>query len=647
MRSATLSAVAALAYALALATAARAAAPPEPAGQPREHGFVAAPDGPQDHITPAQRERIWQEINAQASRLKLAKAGERPAFIWPLRAARGFSQPGVDRVFNYVDHDAAFPNRLRDYNCGTRTYDRATGYNHQGIDISIWPDGWNMMQTGQLEIIAAAPGTIVSKSDGNFDRNCAFGGGSWNAVYVQHADGSIAWYGHMKSGSLTAKPVGAAVVAGEYLGHIGSSGNSTGPHLHFEVYDASGRLVDPYQGACNTKNSESWWAHQPPYAATRVNRVITASAVPVFSTCGGDGRMQDPGTLNAKSAFMPGEVAYFVAFVRDVPAGQGARFTIRRPDGSIWSSYTGRAATQFFSGSYWWVSYALPVTGPVGTWTIEAEMGGSTASAPFTLTADGRGIENYTDLWWNPAEPGWGVNLNQQGEKLFATWFTYDSDGAGMWLVIPDAAGPADRKTGAIYRSTGVPLQQIDGAPAANLPLPVVGSGTFRFLDAGRLAFDYTVNGVTQSKSLQRQRFSTETRCVETRAGRAYATNFQDLWWNPAESGWGINLTHQGEIVFATWFTYGAGGRGQWLVGSDLRRQPTGEFRGRLYRTSGRAFDQIDGSAAMIGTPADVGEMTLTFTDGENGRVDYRVDGFSQSKPITRQRFGTTAPLCQ
>ena len=71
---------------------------------------------------------------------------------------------------------------------------------------------------------------------------------------------------------------------------------------------------------------------------------------------------------------------------------------------------------------------------------------------------------------------------------------------------------------------------------------------------------------------------TTPPTCTFTAGSRASVTNYQDLWWNPAESGWGINLAHQGDILFATWFTYRAGGRGQWLVASDVRRQPTGEL---------------------------------------------------------------------
>src|SRR5258706_5142025 len=107
------------------------------------------------------------------------------------------------------------------------------------------------MDDQDVVITAGAPGVIPNRADGNADRSCAAleTNGDWNAVYVSHADGSVAWYGHLKKDSLTPKQVGDAVVAGEYLGIMGSSGFSTGPHLHLELYDASGALVDPFKAA--------------------------------------------------------------------------------------------------------------------------------------------------------------------------------------------------------------------------------------------------------------------------------------------------------------------------------------------------------------------------------------------------------------
>jgi murein DD-endopeptidase MepM/ murein hydrolase activator NlpD len=614
----------------------------------RDEGMQAlAPVG--DELTSMQRAAIWWMLDAETARLALSKAGVRPSFRWPLRAVRGYSDPKFWRISNHVDHDATFPNHVRDFSCGGRTYDRSDGYNHQGTDIALAPDGWNLMAAGQIEIVAAAPGTIIAKTDGNFDRSCAQAVGSeWNSVYVQHDDGSIAWYGHMKNASPTGKGVGERVVAGEYLGLVGSSGNSTGPHLHFEVYDSQRRLIDPFAGACNLKNSESWWESQPPYSVTEVFAVTPASAAPVASTCGTDGRLVDPGTFNRKTAFAIGDTVWFVASLRELPVGSRVHYEVRDPTGALWSQFDNSAATELFLGSNWWASFRLAATAPVGTWMVEASVGSSRAQAPFTVSANGAPVPNYTDLWWNPAESGWGINLSHQGSTLFATWFTYDSDGTGLWLVMPSGALQSDGSfTGTLYRTTGVPFDRIRGAPASNPDPANVGSARVRFTDVDHATFSYTVNGVSQQKSLERQRFGTAPTCIQMRGARDHASNYQDLWWNSSESGWGINLTHQGDTVFATWFTYGAGGRGMWLVAPDARRQATGEFRGRLYRTNGVAFDRIAGAPATTGTPLDVGELSLSFTDGEHGRLDYVVDGVAQTKAIERQVFAAGAPLCR
>ena len=96
------------------------------------------------------------------------------------------------------------------------------------------------MDDNAVEIVAAAPGTIVLRTDGNFDRSCGLNGGSWNAVYVRHADNSIAWYGNMKNGSVTMKVVGDTVAAGERLGVVGSSEI---PQVHICISSFTTQLV--------------------------------------------------------------------------------------------------------------------------------------------------------------------------------------------------------------------------------------------------------------------------------------------------------------------------------------------------------------------------------------------------------------------
>ena len=128
---------------------------------------------------------------------------------------------------------------VADCACGSRTYDLVGG-GHRGTDI--FPlFGWRKLDNEEVIVVAAAPGTIVLKQDGNQDRSCGTlsvllpNASQWNAVSLRHADGSLTWYGHLKKNSLTPKKVGDTVDEGEYLGAVGSSGFSTGPHMHFEV----------------------------------------------------------------------------------------------------------------------------------------------------------------------------------------------------------------------------------------------------------------------------------------------------------------------------------------------------------------------------------------------------------------------------
>ncbi|MDY0088892.1 MAG: peptidoglycan DD-metalloendopeptidase family protein [Flavobacteriaceae bacterium] len=327
------------------------------------------------------KEMLWESVEQLKREGKLAFSetrarGAQVLFGWPVQKAEGVTYNDVWGISGYVDHNAAYPNQLTDYNCGNRTYDTASGYNHQGVDIYTWPFGWKQMDNNQAEIIAAASGQIIAKGDGQYDRSCQFNSNPWNAVYVMHSDGSIAWYGHMKSGSLTTKPVGSFVEQGEYLGIVGSSGNSTGPHLHFEVYEDSTytQLLDPYAGNCNNLNENSLWESQKPYINPNVNAALTHSAPPVFPTC--------PQTEISHEAneFAVGQMIYFAVFLRDQVAGTILNLKIIRPDNSIFENWNS-SLQQNYNSSYWyWSNNTFTIE---GNWKWEVTYQGQTVSHTF------------------------------------------------------------------------------------------------------------------------------------------------------------------------------------------------------------------------------------------------------------------------
>jgi hypothetical protein len=259
---------------------------------------------------------------------------------------------------------------------------------------------------------------------------------------------------------------------------------------------------------------------------------------------------------------------------------------------------------------------------------------------------------NYQGLWWrSPAnsESGWGINITHQGDTLFATWFTYDTDGSGMWLVMSNGAKASDGSySGTLYRTTGPAFNASPWNPASVVATSV-GTATFSFGTADTGTFTYTVNGLTQSKPIVREVFASPApTCVATTQTVVLTSNYSDLWWNnPAasESGWGINITHQGDVLFATWFTYDETGRGLWLVMPNGAKTPAGAvYSGALYQTRGPAFSGTWDPTQLVTTQ--VGVATLSFGDSAHGTFSYSVGSVSGSKNIVRESFATPPTVC-
>jgi hypothetical protein len=238
-----------------------------------------------------------------------------------------------------------------------------------------------MMDNYEADIIEAADGHIIYKSDGNFDRSCDFNTTTpWNAVYVQHNDGSIAWYGHLKNGSLTTKNVGDMVAVGEYLGVMGSSGISTGPHLHFEVHtdNTYSQLVDPYVGTCNAMNTETWWQNQKPYLNPAVNAVLTHSDPPVFNSC------PTTETTNLSDDFDTNDEIYFGLYLKDQAIGTSVNLKVIRPDNSTLYDWD-FALNNNFQASWWYWNFSN-VFNMNGEWKWEATYNGQTTTHSFNIT---------------------------------------------------------------------------------------------------------------------------------------------------------------------------------------------------------------------------------------------------------------------
>jgi murein DD-endopeptidase MepM/ murein hydrolase activator NlpD len=292
---------------------------------------------------------------------------------WPVRSAAGSGYQDISALSALVDHNPSSGHQ--DYACGGRSFNA-----HSGTDIFPWPFPWMAMDSGYAEVVAAASGVILFKQDSLFDRSCEHNEQPWNAVYVQHVDGTTAWYGHLKAGSLTSKASGERVAAGEYLGRIGSSGNSTGPHLHFELRMPDGRVVDPFQGSCNAEEVESWWKEQPPYSWPGLSRIATHSTIPKLPNCGADGE-EEPRLSNR---FLAGDEVILGVYLRDPRFGQKLTIRLIQPDGRTLLQHVHSLSFTAIAGSAWF-RFPTRNRGMAGSWTAEVDYEGGTYSHSFEV----------------------------------------------------------------------------------------------------------------------------------------------------------------------------------------------------------------------------------------------------------------------
>ena len=163
----------------------------------------------------------------------------------------------------YFDQDSG--GGIEDWNCASSTYD-----GHRGSDFSL-AGGNGAIDTG-YDAVAAADGTVISTMDGFYDHctSCpgagdsrcgtGFGSGFGNHVRISYGSGQVI-YAHLRMGSVRVGP-GDTVRCGQVIGQIGSSGCSTGAHLHFEMRPGA-TAADPFSGPCSPTSPSRWTSQGP------------------------------------------------------------------------------------------------------------------------------------------------------------------------------------------------------------------------------------------------------------------------------------------------------------------------------------------------------------------------------------------------
>jgi len=112
---------------------------------------------------------------------------------------------------------------------------------------------------------------------------------------------------------------------------------------------------------------------------------------------------------------------------------------------------------------------------------------------------------DYSDLWWNPNESGWGMAMAQQNANIFLAWYVYDATGKPVWYVASNCTVSGSSCSGALYSTKGPPFGPT--FPPNQITVATAGSVIVSFIDANNAVLSYTVGNVTATKIITRQLF--------------------------------------------------------------------------------------------------------------------------------------------
>lgn len=187
-------------------------------------------------IAPLMELDIIEKISTGNNRSSLSNYSQTSSNIsywWPIGSSETRTENGV----TYADGEPVGYAVKSEF--GTRN-DPYTGNkaSHSGLDIAPLSGDY-----GTVNVIAAKSGTVIRVNNdptcesNSLNESCN-GSGYGNYVEIEHQDGNTTLYGHMHKNTITVS-VGDIVDQGQVIGKVGSSGRSTGMHLHFEMRENS------------------------------------------------------------------------------------------------------------------------------------------------------------------------------------------------------------------------------------------------------------------------------------------------------------------------------------------------------------------------------------------------------------------------
>jgi hypothetical protein len=141
------------------------------------------------------------------------------------------------------------------------------------------------------------------------------------------------------------------------------------------------------------------------------------------------------------------------------------------------------------------MTYTLP--GQTRTVAITRQPVGSGTTVP---------VVDYSDLWYNPNEAGWGMAMAQRGGNIFLAWYVYNGQGLPIWYVVSNCVVSGSSCAGTLYATTGAAFGPT--FDPSQVHASAVGSVLLSFIDANNAVFSFKDGaGNSRTKTMTRQVF--------------------------------------------------------------------------------------------------------------------------------------------
>jgi murein DD-endopeptidase MepM/ murein hydrolase activator NlpD len=315
-------------------------------------------------------------------------------------------------IVNYVDVNP-LAGKSNDFSGGPDTTDGSTGHDYVLPTFAA--------QDAGVPVFAAAAGTVTNVVDGNYDRQTTLQNNvTDNEVDLDIGNGWTLQYLHFAANTITVS-VGDQVTAGQVLGLVGSSGNSTRSQVHFQLEHNGDVVEEEY-------DPTTYWAAPLRYQDT-VNTITD------LGFTGTDPFTFLPERPPEIDSFRqaPNE-AVWVWFSGNMRSGDRMDVKWSRPDGTVFSDF--QFTSQQNRGGYQKASINLPSSPDLGAWQVAVTDNGTLlAQGSFQVTSTGVGAVDLTTPNGTYVSPGRTTPIDfgtvAQGDTDPQITFTLENTGTG------------------------------------------------------------------------------------------------------------------------------------------------------------------------------------------------------------------------